>query len=116
MIILLLAGGVVYAPRAQAEPVTMVILAPLALEGAKIASPHVIAAMQRGGRQLLEIGADLGNILRLPWGLCQATLGAPLGLFGQGVENIVIGVLAPFQLVGDILILPFSFFGVGGGG
>ncbi|MBE6355496.1 MAG: hypothetical protein E7058_00105 [Lentisphaerae bacterium] len=116
LILLLLTGGLIYAPRAQAEPVTMVILAPLALEGAKIASPHVIAAMQRGGRQMLEIGKDLGNLLRLPWGLCQATLGAPLGLFGQGVENMVIGVCAPFQLVGDVLILPLSFFGIGGGG
>ena len=106
--------NVCFTHRVQAEPVTMVILAPLALEGAKIASPHVITAMQNGGQQLLEIGKDLGNILRLPLGILQATLGAPVGLLGEGVDNIVIGMFAPFQLVGDVLILPFSFFRGGG--
>ena len=114
IIILLLTVNAVFIHRAQAEPVTMGILAPLALEGAKIASPHVITAMQNGGRQLLEIGKDMGNILRLPLGLLQATLGAPLGLLGDGVDNIIVGVFAPFQLVGDVLILPFSFFRGGG--
>ena len=107
--------GVCFSPKAHAEPVTMVILAPLALEGAKVASPHVITALQNGGRQMLEIGKDMGNILRLPWGLLQATFGFPLGLFGEGLENITAGLCAPFQLVGDILILPFSFFRRGGG-
>ena len=65
-------------------------------------------------QQLLEIGKDLGNILRLPLGILQATLGAPVGLLGEGVDNIVIGMFAPFQLVGDVLILPFSFFRGGG--
>lgn len=106
--------NVCFTHRVQAEPVTMVILAPLALEGAKIASPHVITAMQNGGQQLLEIGKDLGNILRLPLGILQATLGAPVGLLGEGVDNIIIGMFAPFQLVGDVLILPFSFFRGGG--
>ena len=115
LILLLLTSGVVLAPRAQAEPVTMIILAPIALEAAKQASPYVISAMQSGGRQMLEIGKDLGNLLMLPLGVLQATLGAPLGMFGDGVTNIVVGICAPFQLVGDILILPLSFFGAGGG-
>lgn len=104
-----------YAPEAHAEPVTMVILAPLALEAAKQASPYVISAMQSGGRQMLEIGKDMGNLLMLPLGVVQATLGLPFGLLGEGLENIVVGLCAPFQLVGDVLILPLSFFGVGGG-
>ena len=62
-----------------------------------------------------EIGKDMGNLLMLPLGIVQATLGIPLGLLGNGLENIVIGLCAPFQLVGDVLILPLSFFGVGGG-
>ncbi len=102
-------------PKAQAEPVTMVILAPLALEAAKQVSPYAISALQSGGRQLLEVGKDLGNLLRLPLGIIQVTLGLPFGMLGDGVENITIGLFAPFQLVGDVLILPLSFFGVGGG-
>ena len=101
--------------RCQAEPVTMVILAPIALEAAKQASPYVISSLQSGGRQMLEIGQDLGNFLRLPLGILQATAGIPLGMLGEGLENITIGIFAPFQLIGDILILPLSFFGAGGG-
>ena len=115
LIPLIMISSMIAPPKAQAEPVTMVILAPLALEAAKQASPYVITAMQNGGRQMLEIGKDMGNLLMLPLGIVQATLGIPLGLLGNGLENIVIGLCAPFQLVGDVLILPLSFFGVGGG-
>ena len=111
----ILLSSMIAPPKAQAEPVTMVILAPLALEAAKQASPYAISALQNGGRQMLEIGKDIGNLLRLPLGLIQMTLGFPLGMLGDGLENIGIGLFAPFQLVGDILILPLSFFGVGGG-
>jgi len=101
--------------KACAEPVTMVVLAPLALEAAKQASPYVITALQNGGQQLLEVGRDVGNILRLPLGVIQVTLGLPFGMLGDGLDNIVTGFFAPFQLIGDVLILPLSFFGVGGG-
>ena len=114
LIIILLSGGVIYVPKAQAEPVTMVVLAPLALEAAKQLSPHAITALRSGGMQLLEICKDMGNLLRLPLGVIQATLGIPFGMLGDGLENITIGICAPFQLVGDILILPWSFFGGGG--
>ena len=115
LLIVLLASGICgITPVVRAEPVTMVILAPLALEGAKQASPHVINAMHNGGRQMLEIGKDLGNVLRLPLGILQATIGLPFGLSGEGWTNITMGLCAPFQLVGDILILPLSFFGSGG--
>ncbi|MBR7130958.1 MAG: hypothetical protein IKC82_03085 [Lentisphaeria bacterium] len=112
-IVLIISGMSVFIPRAEAEPVTMVVLAPLALEAAKQASPYVITAMRNGGMQLLEVGKDLGNILRLPLGIIQATIGAPFGLYGSGWENILRGIAAPVQLVGDVLILPLSFFGVG---
>ena len=88
-IVLIISGMSVFIPRAEAEPVTMVVLAPLALEAAKQASPYVITAMRNGGMQLLEVGKDLGNILRLPLGIIQATIGAPFGLYGSGWENIL---------------------------
>lgn len=95
----------------KAEPVTMVILAPLALKVANDASPYVISGMRSSGHQLLEVVKDCGNILRLPWGAIQATAGAPLGYFNDGLSNIWRGVCAPFQLVVDIVLLPFAFFG-----
>ena len=116
ILILLTAAGVFCTiPETRAEPVSMVVLAPVALEAAKQASPYVITALQNGGRQLLEVGKDLGNILRLPLGVIQITLGLPFGMLGNGLDNLTVGFFAPFQLIGDILILPVSFLGVGGG-
>jgi hypothetical protein len=112
--IMICLSGLIGIPEAKTEPVTMVILAPLALEGAKQASPYVISSMQSGGQQLLEIGKDIGNIFRLPLGILQATLGIPFGLAGEGMQNIAAGVWAPFQLVGDIFILPLAFIPAGG--
>ena len=95
----------------KAEPVTMVLLAPLALKVANDASPHVISGMRSSGAQLLEVVKDCGDILRLPWGAIQATAGAPFGYFGNGLNNIWRGVSAPFRLVVDIIMLPFAFAG-----
>ncbi|MBE6399789.1 MAG: hypothetical protein E7041_06580 [Lentisphaerae bacterium] len=95
----------------KAEPVTMMVLAPVALKVANDASPHVIFGMRSSGGQLLEVAKDIGNILRLPWGAVQATAGAPFGYFNDGMSNIWTGVCAPFQLVTDIILLPFAFFG-----
>ena len=109
LIILMLTASIFCGFRAKAEPVTMVVLAPLALEAAKQASPYAIRSLHAGGAQLLEIGKDFGNLLMLPLGVMQATIGAPFGFFGNGISNIITGVAAPFQLVGDVIILPWCF-------
>ena len=111
LLIFLLAASVILPRSVKAEPVTMVLLAPVALEAAKVASPYAISALRRGGLQLYEVGKDAGNMLLLPLGILQATVGAPFGFFGQGVENIVMGLAAPFQLVGDLLMVPLCFIG-----
>ena len=95
----------------NAEPVTMMVLAPVALKVANDASPYVISGMRSSGSQLLEVAKDIGNILRLPWGAVQATAGAPFGYFNDGLSNIWTGVCAPFHLVVDIILLPFAFAG-----
>lgn len=111
LLIFLLAASVILPRSVKAEPVTMVLLAPVALEAAKVASPYAISALRSGGLQLYEVGKDAGNMLLLPLGILQATVGAPFGFFGQGVENIVMGLAAPFQLVGDLLMVPLCFIG-----
>ena len=116
LLILIVFCGIFSPAKVKAEPVTMVVLAPLALEAAKMASPYAISALHSGGAQLYEIGKDCANIFLLPFGLLQATLGSPFGYFGNGMENIVLGLAAPFQLAGDILILPWSFIKGASGG
>ncbi|MBO5822924.1 MAG: hypothetical protein J6R86_07925 [Lentisphaeria bacterium] len=101
------------AMKAHAEPVSMIILAPLALKAANMASPYVIKWMQNSGGRLLNMGKDVVEILYLPLGVVQCTAGAPFGFFGQGLGNIGTGCVAPFKLVWDTLLLPLSIFGIG---
>ena len=110
-LLLILAVAIVAAMPVKAEPVSMAILAPLALKVANDASPYVISSMHSGGAQMLEVVKDCGRILLLPWGALQASIGAPFGYLNDGLGNIWSGVCAPFQLVVDIIMLPFAFFG-----
>ena len=92
------------------EPVTMIVLAPLALKAAKEASPYVIGGMQNAGNQMVCIGKDIFEIFCLPLGAIQCTAGAPFGLLGNGINNIGTGITAPFRLVWDVILLPVSVF------
>ncbi len=92
------------------EPVTMIVLAPLALKAAKEASPYVIGGMQSAGTQMVSVGKDIFEIFYLPLGVMQCTAGAPLGLLGNGINNIGTGIIAPFKLVWDVMLLPVSVF------
>lgn len=98
---------------AHAEPVTMIILAPLALKAANMASPYVIKWMQNSGGRLLNIGKDLVDLMLLPLGIFQCTAGAPFGYFSNGLGNIGTGCVAPLRLVWDTLLLPLAIFGIG---
>ncbi len=103
-------------PKAEAiDPVTIAILAPLALKAAEVARPYVIRGLMSGGRQMLTMGVDILEIMLLPLGVLQATLGAPFGGFAPGLKNVVKGSIAPFKLVFHTLLLPISFFGIGTG-
>ena len=64
---------------------------------------------------MITMGKHLVQVFLLPIGVLQSTVGMPLGMFGNGIQNIVRGSTAPLLLVVDAIILPFSFFGVGGG-
>lgn len=99
---------------AKADPVTMMVLAPLALKAAREASPYVISGMRGSGDQMVAVAQDFGHILLLPWGAIQATAGMPFGYMGDGFDNIFTGVCAPFELVYDLVLLPFTFMSQSG--
>ena len=108
-------AGVIFCTSvpAKAEPVSLIILAPLALKAANMASPYVIQWMKNSGGQFLNIGRDIVDLLCLPLGIVQCTFGAPLGFFSNGIGNIGAGCTAPFKLVKDVLLLPLAIFGIG---
>ncbi|MGE4563663.1 MAG: hypothetical protein AB7F32_02235 [Victivallaceae bacterium] len=100
-------------PRAEAiDPVTIAILAPLAIKAAEVAKPYVLRGLANGGKHLVTMGADMLQLLLLPWGFIQMTLGLPFGGFAPGLRNVVVGGIAPLKLAFHALLLPVSFFGI----
>ena len=100
-------------PRAGAfEPITMVLLAPVALKVYQAAEPRIVRGARTGGKKLVKMGVDVFEILYLPLGAVQATAGAPFGFFQSGVKNMGKGLIAPGKLVLDTLAFPFTLWGV----
>jgi hypothetical protein len=94
------------------DPVTIAILAPIAIKAAQIAAPYVLRGLKSGGTHLIKMGKDVLEIFYLPLGITQCTLLIPFGQFGPGVRNVVKGGIAPFKLALDAVLLPVSFFGI----
>jgi len=114
--ILMLAAALLspcFMPRARAmDPVTIAILAPLAIKAAKVATPYVVRGIKCGIFHMKKMGEDLLKILALPLGLGQMSIGAPFGYFKRGTNNCWIGIQSPFKLVWDTLMLPIAFTGI----
>lgn len=115
ILIALLIGGFLlpFAPsRGYAmDPVTIAILAPVAIKAAEVMMPYVVQGLKNAGVQLIKVGLDLANTLKLPLGIVQSTIGAPIGFFSSGVQNMMEGLLAPVQLVWHVITLPIAIFG-----
>ena len=101
------------APLGAIEPSSLITAAPHAAQLAQTWSPQIFRAMGSTGTGLLKMGTAAFNILRLPWGLLQSTLGAPFGYFDSGVENIGQGFFAPCELVLQALLLPVRIISLG---
>ncbi len=117
-ILLILLIGMLGAPwggisRVQAfEPITMALLAPVALKVYEAAEPRLVRGAKTGGKKLVQMGVDVFEILYLPLGVVQSTAGMPFGFFKSGVRNIGKGLIAPGKLVLDTLAFPFTLWGV----
>ena len=112
LILVVLAASIFLAvvpPRVEAiDPVTIAILAPLAIQAARIAYPYVKQGLINMGKHFLTIGKDMLELMLLPWGLIEMTLGAPLGGFSPGVKHSVKGAVAIGKLVWHCLLIPIS--------
>lgn len=113
---LLLTTVFYFGPSTKAEaidPVTIAILTPVAIQAAKILAPYVIKALKNVSIVLLKAGGNLISFFRLPIGIVQSFLLFPLGQFKNGMVNIGKGLWAPFQMCGNLLMLPLAIFGIG---
>lgn len=99
-------------PKAKAfEPVSMSVLAAIAMPYAIQAAQYTIKGLIRTAPCWMKQGMELLDILRLPLGLLEVTLGAPFGFFWMGVVDMWKGFIAPFMFLKEFLSLPLYFFG-----
>lgn len=105
-------SGIVPLKVQAIDPITMAILAPIALEAANAAKPYVAKSVVGTGKGLLNIGKDSLELLYLPLGLCEMTIGAPFKRFRKGVVHTIRGgAVAPIKLVLHTLLLPVYMLG-----
>ncbi len=101
------------APQAEAiDPVTIAILAPIAIKAAKVAAPYIIRGLANGGKCLLKMGKDVVEILYLPLGMGQAIFLGPWGGLKPGCIKMIKGCIAPGKLVLHTLLFPVMLVGI----
>ena len=113
--ILFLVLALLLIPMHQAkaiDPVTIAILAPIALQLANAARPYVIRGLINLGKGMIRVGKDVVELVFLPYGLLKMTLGAPFGGFRSGLVYTIRGGIAIGKIILHILILPLVTFGL----
>ena len=100
-------------PKARAiDPVTMAILAPVAIKVAEAARPYVVRSLVGTGKGLFNVGKAALEILYLPYGLGEITIGLPFNKGRRGLVHIIRGgMIAPVKVVVNVLLLPVYMTG-----
>lgn len=99
-------------PAKAADPISMAVLAPAALQAAQAATPLVVRVVKNTATGLFQIGKDVLQIFYLPYGLGKMTFGFPFGGFRSGVVYTFKGCIAPCKLVVHTILLPIRMIGV----
>jgi hypothetical protein len=114
LILLVIFSMYLFAPQPKAramEPVTIALLAPVALMVAEKARPYIIRGLLNGAKNLIVMGKDVLQLMRFPLGLVQSTVLMPF-CFKDGVKNMIIGGIAPIKLIFHAVLLPIQFLGI----
>ena len=94
------------------DPVTIAILAPIALQAAQAARPYVVRGMINFGKGMLKVGKAMLGIFYLPYGLFKIIFLSPWGQFRSGVIYTIRGSFALGKVVVNILLLPVYMCGL----
>ena len=96
-------------PEAKAiDPVTLAILAPIAIKAAEKTAPYIYRGVYNAGKCLLQMGKDVFQIFYLPYGLGYMCFGS----MKHGLVYVIKGGIAPAKLIVHTLLLPVMLFGV----
>ena len=99
-------------PKAQAfDPVTLAILTPLAIQGAKILAPYVIRGLKNIAVVGLRSAKYLLKFFLVPIGLVECII-MPWRI-STGLAHMGQGFIGLFCFLGNVLLLPFAAFGIG---
>lgn len=101
-------------PKAKAiDPITMAILAPVALQVANAAKPYVIRGIVNTGKGFFKVGKAAFEMLYLPWGFLELTFGLPFKKARRGLVHVVRGgVIAPAKIFVHTLLMPVYMLGI----
>ena len=99
-------------PARAIDPVTLAILAPIALQLAEAARPYVIRGLINCGKGMLKIGVCMLQLFYIPFGLFKMIFLAGRGEFRSGLVYVFRGGIAFGKILCHVLLLPVYLCGV----
>ena len=114
ILFLVLALSVAIVPqKVQAmDPVTIAILAPVAIKAAQAARPYIVSALINLGKGLIKILKNAFGLVYLPYGMGKMMFAWPWGGFRSGFIYTLKGLIAPFKMLFHVLLLPMYMVGL----
>ena len=109
-----LIGAFYFAPQPKAEafdPVTLAILTPLAIQGAKILAPYVIRGLKNVAIVGIRSSKYFIKFFLVPIGLVECII-MPWRI-SSGISHVGQGFVGLFCFLGNICLIPFAIFGIG---
>ena len=111
---IVLIGTFYFSPQPKAEafdPVTLAILTPLAIQGAKILAPYVIRGLKNVALVGVRSAKYFIRIFLIPVGLVECII-MPWRI-SSGLAHVGQGFLGLFCFAGNLLLIPIAIFGIG---
>ena len=111
---IVLIGTFYFTPQPKAEafdPVTLAILTPLAIQGAKILAPYVIRGLKNVALVGVRSAKYFVRFFLVPVGLLECVV-TPWRI-SSGISHLGQGFLGLFMFVGNLCLIPFAIFGIG---
>ena len=100
------------APEAKAmEPISIAMMAaPIVIPIVKAMMPYFVKGAVNFFGAMVDVFVDLAGFMLLPFGMFEATLGAPFGLFPYGMKHMTSGAIAPFRMMWSMCRVPVRIF------
>ena len=113
-IILALAAALFSIPTLEVkamEPLSVATMAaPLVKPMIEAMIPYVVTGGVNFFNAFVDVFIDMTGIFFLPFGMMESTLGAPLGLFRDGMTNMAKGCMAPLKMGWSMMRVPIRIF------